>query len=398
MAKSWIELGLMTGSPPAPDKIVTLKNYDREPNQRWSFLNMRELIPSALVARGETKSVLPRNERDLKGFGFTHDGHRYTLAEMMDETYVDGLMVIHDGEVIFEHYVEGMTESTRHIAQSVSKSVVATVAGILIGRGELRTDAMVTDYLTELRGTSWDGCSIQNLLDMRTGTAFDETDYEDADSESFRGFRILGWLERLADDPWPHEYIAQLPNAAEHGGKFEYRSILTDVLAWCMERVTSRHLAELVATELWAPMGAAYDADFLVGPASFAMASGGFCLTLGDLARFGLMHLNNGAVGDTQVVPSSWVEGLRTHDETLVDAFSGAAATHPTDAFYHNQWWIRDARAGIYSGYGINGQQVLVHQPSRTVVAKFSSWPRPWIDESAALCDAGLLALCDSLA
>ena len=89
-------------------------------------------------------------------------------------------------------------------------------------------------------------------------------------------------------------YIAQMQNDGEHGGDFEYRSILTDMLGWCMERATGRALAELFSDEVWAPMGAAQDADFMVGPAGFPLADGGFCVTLQDLARFGQMYLQGG--------------------------------------------------------------------------------------------------------
>ena len=399
MPESWIDLGLMTGSPPDPAKVVTFANWDKAPHQRWSFLHIRELAPTARVARGDRVSPLPRAIRDLSGFTFRYRGRDHTLAGMMEETYVDGLMVVRDGQVVFEHYVDGMTPSTTHILQSVSKSLTATLTGVLVDQGRFDLHTTVPDHIEELRGTCWDGCTMQHLLDMRAGTAFDESDYEDAASESFRGFRILGWLPRQPDDPMPHAYIAQMQNDGEHGGDFEYRSILTDMLGWCMERATGRALAELFSDEVWAPMGAARDADFMVGPAGFPLADGGFCVTLQDLARFGQMYLQGGEIDGRQVVPARWVGRLRTTDEELVSAFASSpeAPGFPKGAFYHDQWWVRDAEAGIYSGYGINGQQILVHHPSRTVIARLSSWPRPWIDEYAELADAGLLALCEWL-
>ena len=400
MAKSWIELGLMTGWPPAADKTVTLANYDRYPFQRWSFINMRELMPSALIAKSSAPRPLIRNIRDLSGFSFKHADGVHTLADLLDTTYVDAMMVIHNDEVIFEYFEDGVYASTPHIAQSVTKSVVATVAGILIGRGEFDQTKRVTDYLPELAGTGWDGCDLQTVLDMRSGTAFDESDYEDADSESFRGFRILGWLPRLADDPTPQEYIAQLRNVRDHNSIFEYRSILTDVLGWCLERAAQKPLADLITQEIWAPMGAEFDANMLLGPLSFPMSSGGLCLTISDLARFGLMHLHGGMVGDSQVVPANWVEDISNNDADLISAFK--ASTHADENkpgnYYHNQWWVYDGPKRIYSGVGINGQQIFVHTPSNTVIAKFSSWPRPWIDEFADLSQAGLTALCESLA
>jgi CubicO group peptidase (beta-lactamase class C family) len=399
MPESWIDLGLMMGSPPEQAKVVSFANWDKAPYQRWSFLHMRELVPTARVARGETVSPLPRDVRDLSGFPFRHRGRDHTLAGMMEETHVDGLMVVRDGIVVFEHYVDGMTPSTTHILQSVSKSLTATLTGVLVDQGRFELEATVPDHVEELGGTCWDGCSMQHLLDMRAGTAFDESDYEDESSESYLGFRILGWLPRLPDDPTPHDYVAQMQNDTEHGVRYEYRSILTDVLGWCVERATGRGLAELFSEEVWAPMGAAQDADFMVGPAGFPLADGGFCVTLQDLARFGLMYLQGGEIDGRQVVPAEWIRRLRVKDEELINAFSASpdADGLPKGAFYHDQWWVRDAEAGIYAGYGINGQQILVHQPSRTVIARLSSWPRPWIDEYAELADAGLLALCEWL-
>ncbi|HEY5860693.1 MAG TPA: serine hydrolase [Actinomycetota bacterium] len=399
MPESWIDMGLMVGSPPDPDKVVTYANWDKAPNQRWSFQHIREIAPTARVARGETVSPLPRAERDLSGFSFRHRGEDHTLAGMMDETYVDGLMVVHDGTVVFEHYVDGMTPSSTHLLQSVSKSMTAALTGVLVEQGRFDLNTTVPDHIEELRGTCWDGCTVQQLLDMRAGTAFDETDYEDEDSESYRGFRMLGWLPRLPDDLMPADYIAQMQNDKEHGGDFEYRSILTDVLGWCMERATGQHLADLFSQEVWAPMGAAHDADFMVGPSGFPLADGGFCVSLADLARFGLMFLHGGEIAGRQVIPAQWVERLRIPDDDLIAVFAASPETggYPKGAFYHDQWWVRDAEAGIYSGYGINGQQVLVHHPSNTVVARMSSWPHPWVDEYAELADAGVFALCEGL-
>ena len=66
-------------------------------------------------------------------------------------------------------------------------------------------------------------------------------------------------------------------------------------------------------------------------------------------------------------------------------------------AFYHDQWWVLDAEAGIYTGLGIHGQQIFVHTPSQTVIAKFSSWPHPLVDDYATYSAAAFDAICDHL-
>jgi len=400
MARSWIDLGLMQGNPPSESARVNLANYDSGPYPRWSVINMRQIIPSARVSAPSQPIPLRRSPRDLSGITFEHDGVERRIDDLCADTYVDAMLVVHRGDVVFEHYDKGVGPSSRHIAQSVTKSFIATLAGILIHRGLLAPDGLVTTYLPELEGTSWDGASLQQLLDMRTGTAFDESDYEDPDSESTRGFRALGWFERRANDPMPHEYIAALRNDGEHGARFEYRSILTDVIGWILERVSGHTVAELLTMHLWGPMGAEHDADMLVGPLSFPLSDGGLCLTVGDLARFGLMHLTGGRAGGQQVLPQAWVDSITADDGGLAAAFAADhhAGLFAPGAFYHNQWWVADSAAGVYTGLGIHGQQVFVHRPSQTVIAKFSSWPHPIVDDYGVYSAVAFEAICSHLA
>jgi hypothetical protein len=49
---------------------------------------------------------------------------------------------------------------------------------------------------------------------------------------------------------------------------------------------------------------------------------------------------------------------------------------------------VTDAEAGVYSGYGINGQQLFVHHPTRTVIARFSTWPVRWDERLVHAVDA----------
>lgn len=111
------------------------------------------------------------------------------------------------------------------------------------------------------------------------------------------------------------------------------------------------------------------------------------------------MCLQNGEISGRQLVPVDWLGRLRVRNQELIDAYAGAPefdAAKP-DAFYHDNWWIDDAERGIYSGLGVNGQVLLVHHPTRTVLVKFSTHPEFEDLRLFALQDAGLLALCESL-
>ena len=63
------------------------------------------------------------------------DGSTATLEEVLDATYTDAFLVLHDGRVVAERYDAGMTAGTRHLLMSVSKSILGCVAGPLACRG-----------------------------------------------------------------------------------------------------------------------------------------------------------------------------------------------------------------------------------------------------------------------
>jgi CubicO group peptidase (beta-lactamase class C family) len=394
---------MMAGAPPfPPQQQVTLGNWQDPPFNRWAFQHVRELIPTARISRSTRPWRLPPGARDLGGLAFSAGGCRMTVAELLAGTYTDGFLVLHKGRVITEQYFNGMRPDSVHLLMSVSKSVVSTLAGILAGRGVLDVTAPVTHFVGELAATSFAGATVQQLLDMRTGTAFSE-DYADPAADVRTYEAVYLWRppapgQRAARDAL--EYFAALGNDGEHGGPFRYRSILTDVLAWVIERAAGTRLHHLITTELWQPMGAEFDADITVDAHGNPMADGGISATLRDLGRFGQLILNRGRRGSRQIVPAAWIAG------TISGAPDGAAAFASGDnppgylpsSHYRNCWWVRDPAQQFFHASGINGQNVFVHMPSSTVVVKLSSWPAALEPALLSQTVAGVLAICEALA
>ena len=397
----------MAGAPPFPgDSQVTLANWQDPPFNRWAFQHVRELIPSARIAR-KTGAVrpLPREERQLASLAFSWKGRELTVAEVLDGTWTDGFLVLHGGTVITEQYFNGMRPETPHLLMSVSKSVTSTVAGILAGRGALDPAAEVTTIVPELAGTSFVGATVQHLLDMRSGTRFNE-DYADLNADVRSYERVYLWRPPRDDqDVGPETgdaiaYFGTLQNDGPHGGPFRYRSILTDVLAWVIERAAGERLHDLISRELWQPMGAEFDAEITVDRRGNPMADGGVSATLRDLARFGLLFLRSGRAGGRQVVPSWWIDDTvrGAPDGPRAFAEGDERAGYPPGSHYRNCWWVRDPGLPFYHGSGINGQSVFVHVPSQTVVAKLSTWPVAWDEDLYGQTVACVKAIAEALA
>ena len=395
-------VGLMAGAPPfGSDRLVTLDRWQDPPGNRWAFQHVRELIPTARIRRGPGPArELPRADQDVLSLPVVIGRTRSTVGRILEETHTDGFLVLHRGCIVAEHYYNGLEPDTPHLLMSVSKSVTAAVAGCLAGRGQLDVAAPVTDVVPQLDGTSFSGATVQQLLDMRTGTRFDE-DYDNLRADVRFYEQVYLWRPRV-DPRLPADaisYFATLRNDGEHGGPFRYRSVLTDVLAWVLERAGGARFHELVSRELWAPMGAEFDAEVTLDSQGNPMADGGICATLRDLGRVGLQYLSGWSADRPPVVPADWVEDTVRGAPDGAEAFqAGEGRTgFPARAHYRNCWWVHEPGSPFLYGSGIYGQHVFVHGPTETVAVKFSTWPSPLDQPAFDATAAAVLAIGRSL-
>lgn len=362
---------------PSPDHVIPTMEWDRAPWNRWSFLHIREALATVEVWRGQgAVRHLERAERALDTLQVKSvDGKNCSLSEFLTETYTDGLLMIHRGKIVFESYLNGMEPRTLHLSQSVAKSVVGMTAGILIERGLLDPRNLVSRYLPELANTGWKGATLQQTMDMTTGVRFDET-YIDPHSDMGQLDVAAGWkpIPRGTNGnlKWPAhvwEQILGLNNQSRpHGEVFEYRSIETDVLAFCMERVTGKRLAQIVSEELWQKLGVEESACFTVDRAGYALADGGFNATLRDYGRFGQMILSGGQ----EIVPATWIEETRNANHHV---FGEPYTTVLPHGGYHNQFWVENQSSRNLMCRGVFGQLIYIDFTHDLVVVKLSTWP-----------------------
>jgi CubicO group peptidase (beta-lactamase class C family) len=375
---------------------LTSANWLDAPYNRLGFRRVAELTRTRRISRATGPVLaLPRAERDLAGFVFEHEGRSLDLSTMLEETYTDGFLVIHDGSVLCEQYFNGMAPSDTHLLMSVSKSINAALCGVLAGRGLVGPDDLVTDHVEQLCGTAWEGCTVQHLLDMRVGIRwdFDVDEYTILDVSDYRE-------HSRTDIPADTATWARAVGLAhEHGGPFGYCSLATDVLGWVLACAGGAPLPELLSAHLWSVIGAEHDAEIMLDGEGFPIIEGGICASLRDVGRFGLMWLGDGSLDGRTIVPGTWVARLLVRDQRLIDAYGDPSELGgPTaEAFYHDNWWVWDAERGVQAAVGMNGQNIFVHRPSRTVVAKLSTFPDALDVGRFALQHAGIFSLCESL-
>ena len=373
---------IMSGSPPPVDQRVPPIDWDRPPWNRWAFQRMSQILRTAPIYKDRTDKVhnpLDTNLVDIGKIQFElEDAAVCTIDQFIEDSYTDGLLVLHNNKIVHESYYNGMQPHTLHLGQSVSKSIVATAAASLFEQRLLDVEAPITEFLPELSETAWKGATVQHVLDMSTGVQYDET-YHERDSDVGKTDVASGWKpapQDLDTSNWPASLWEQILSLktqdAEHGSRFLYRSIETEVLGFAMERVTGQRLPEIISERLWKPMGAEEDANITVEALGCSTASGGISASLRDYARFGKLLLDDGLIEGRRVLPQWWIDDIRhgRHGK-----FSEAGKEVFADGGYRNQFWIENKNKSTHVCLGVFGQCVYVSQEYGMVAVKLSTWP-----------------------
>jgi CubicO group peptidase (beta-lactamase class C family) len=332
-------------------------------------------VPLPLIAGGQDRSEIPWPTKEWTTCTPAEQGMReeplQELTALIDsgEKYPDihSLLVVRRGHLVLEEYFNKQRGRQLHTLQSVTKSFASAAIGIAIERGEIKgVDEPVLGFFEGLEGIEnvdeWKKQMVlEDLLTMRSGT-----DY----------------FERGPDQPSPHKELNELPEGwtefylsrpmtHEPGTHFQYDSGGVILLSGILKARTGRHADAYLEEHLFQPLGIEHTWWYR-NAEGHPHTGGGLMLTSRDMAKFGLLYLNEGKWDDRQVISSEWVrESTRHHSE-------------PPSAFgpfrgYGYLWWLlrppgaeegEDAPFAdlhAYSACGYMGQYIMV-VPERDLV------------------------------
>lgn len=369
---------------PGSGSELNIANWQYPQNVKRSFQNIARIHPTVKVSRGDGPIVKLHLAEEKMGklevakANFTDPA--LTVRGVMHATNTDAVLIMHNGRILWEKYYNTMTSLTDHLLMSVSKTLVGTLAGVLIDAGVIDPEQEVTAYVPALATSGYAGARVRDILDMRSGIKFSE-EYLDPGAEVRLLEEAIGWAPPLGrvGPIGMYEFLRTLQAKSAHGGAFEYRSCETDVLGWVIESAGGAPLQELLSDHVWSKIGAQQDLVMGVDQFGTGMFDGGLNATLRDLARFGHIYVNGGrALTGKQVVSEKWLADTFTVDPLQQQAF----AQSPSDNLmpggrYRNQIWFPNPATNAAVALGIHGQMIYMDPATKLVAVKLSSWPLP---------------------
>ena len=315
-----------------------------------AFRDMEGLFPGLEVVPAPAPRELPA--------GSPLDNATVARArQFIADTSAAGLMVLKDGEIVFEEYGLGFQPEERWTSFSVAKSFTSTLLGAAIEDGDIESlDTPVTDVIPALAGTAYEGVTVGQIAAMTSGVAWNE-DYTDPDSDVAKMLAVTP----VEGESQAVTYARTLRREAPAGEKWVYKTLETNLLGLIVEEATGKSLAAYAAEKIVAPAG--FEGSLFWMQDLTGGNIGGCCLSLrlSDYARFGQFVLEGG----NGVVPQGWFDRAGAPVVEFGPQAPGFG--------YGYQWWAFPG--GNYGAQGIFGQAITIVPRRNIVVAVVSNWP-----------------------
>ena len=291
--------------------------------------------------------------------------HQFISESKGNESNICQICVIRGEEIVYEDCWRGFKPEDAVNVNSVTKGVMALLAGIAVDKGAIKSlDEKVLTFFPDYqvkRGekTIYD-VTIKHLLTM--------TAPHKGKSEP--------WKKVCTSNDWTVAILDFLGGRKGITGEFRYSTLGIQILAGIIERATGEKLIDFANKNLFLPLGIPEHVihgtsskedqfDFFMNkgprknewysdPQDTVTAGWGLCATGRDLAKLGSMVLNEGKYNGQQIVSSEWIKQMTTPYLKLGERFGFME--------YGYLWYKPIADREVYAAIGDCGNIIYVNK------------------------------------
>ncbi len=309
------------------------------------FIGVLSIVLLCLHSCGQKKTddYTPKNSPELEEI----------FEKARKTNNLRSLLVSRNGELIAEEYFDRFPSDSLEHVRSVTKSVMATLIGIAIGKGIIGgVDDSIVKYLgKDAKGK--EGVTIKHLMAMTSGIAWREV---------MGDMEIDEWINSKS----PLKYVLDKPIENPPGTSWEYSTGIIHLLSVILSEASGMSTLEFANKHLFQPLGIEKVKWQLLNDGHY---HGGSRLQLKprDMIKFGLLYLNGGMFDGKRIVSKAFIKDATSQQEP--EGFFGSQEG------YGYGWWVggdENVRGFMAQGYG--GQTILVVPDHEIVIATTYKW------------------------
>lgn len=265
-----------------------------------------------------------------------------------------GIVVVYNGQLIAEKYLNGYDYNTMFHGWSMTKSLTGALAGILADEGKLQVNEPAG--FQEWQNDDRNNITVKNIIQMSSGLHW----YENYFTISDATVMLMQKDDMLS---------SVLDNKLEYppGTHWNYSSgdanLLSGIIRNRINNDSDYH--NVIYTKLLYPIGMLHtkvetDATGLFVASSYSYGS------TRDWARFGLLFLNNGVFAGDTIISGKWVDFMKTPAEASNGKYAGTfwlQESNPENA-------LVDVPGDVFFADGFLGQRIYVIPSKKLVVVR----------------------------
>jgi CubicO group peptidase (beta-lactamase class C family) len=313
---------------------------------------------------------------------------------LSNKTNTSSFLIIKDDSIVYHYDKLGQTKP--QMCFSISKTIVATMIGIAIKQGKIKsTNDKIISYLPELDTSGYmHTVTIEHLLDMTANLSFNEA--------------IIGLnapLVKLYYGKNLNKLIKEV-HKTDPSFKFIYQNVCTQILVAIIENATKTKFQDYTKVELLNKLGFESTYSWIIDNKTNKTVKGffGFSCDIKDLAKFGQLYLNQGVYKGDTILSQSWIKSSVDLDTLYKNP-------------YNNSWWANNlsqtfkfnseeqfknyiisnniagnitnenngiytltAKGNVYNAYGYLDQFMFIHPEKRLIVIRLGDEPKNGVD------------------
>lgn len=275
------------------------------------------------------------------------------VVEDLKQSNTASFLIIRKGKLLHEEYWNGYAQDSKTNSFSMAKAVTVMLLGKAIEEKKIKSlSQKYSDFFENYSNVEFGNhLTLGDLAKMEAGLNWNE-DYKNPFLQNAKAYYGKSLEEAVL--------LRGFKN--EPGTKYEYQSGATQLLGFALRKSMNKTLAQYASEKLWQPLGMTQNADWNTD--DFGMEKTFCCInsTARDFAKLGQLFLNDGKVGEDQVLNMNFLEEMRTPTK-----LSGGA--------YGMGLWINyDAPVKHYYFWGLYGQYIIVIPEREMVIVRTGTY------------------------